>query len=151
LAALGTDITPLTHSKLLQRTWSKPSKTKSVTSEEQPPCSSCCYNCGGRGHLACNCPSPKQEGDKANSITKGNDASSLYSDTSYQYQYPYIPLAFIFTCLLVFDSEVVMCQAWLGLKAQAWARLQQAQAYQNPSLTLSLQSGLSPGFECKIP
>jgi len=56
----GTDITLLTHLKLPKKTWSKPSKTKSITSEERPPHSSHCYNCDGHGHLARNCPSPKR-------------------------------------------------------------------------------------------
>ena len=43
----GHDIVALSCLKLEKDTWSKPSKTRSVTSEEQSPCSSHCYNCGG--------------------------------------------------------------------------------------------------------
>jgi hypothetical protein len=79
----GTDITLIAHSKLPKKTWSKPSKAKSVINEDQSSRGPRCYNCGGHGHLARNCSSPKQEGEKANFATKDNDASSLYSDTSY--------------------------------------------------------------------
>ena len=79
----GPDITLLTRSKLPKKTWSKPSKAKSITSEEWSPRSSCCYNCGGRGYLARDCPSPKQEGDKANFATKEDDSSSQFSHGTY--------------------------------------------------------------------
>jgi hypothetical protein len=39
--------------------------------------------------------------------------------------------------------RLVMSQSWLGLKARAWARLQQAQACKYSSPTLSPQSGLA--------
>jgi hypothetical protein len=78
----GADIVALAHSKLPKKTWSKPSKARSVTNEERPPHSLHCYNCGGRGHLAHDCPSPKQEGDKAN-LAKDGNTSSQFSHISY--------------------------------------------------------------------
>jgi hypothetical protein len=79
----GLDITLLTRSRLPKKTWSKLSNAKSVTSEEQSSHSSRCYNCGGRGHHARDCPSPKQEGDKANFATKEDDSSSQFSHGIY--------------------------------------------------------------------
>jgi len=70
-------------SLLGRKTWSKHSKVKSIASEEQPPHSPCCYNCGGHGHLACDCPSPKQEGENANFVAKDDDSSSQSSYASY--------------------------------------------------------------------
>jgi hypothetical protein len=69
------DTAALSHSQLRKKTWSKNSKVKSIASEEQPPRSPHCYNCGGRGCLAHDCPSPKQEGENAN---KG-DSGSIYA------------------------------------------------------------------------
>ena len=77
------DTTALSHSNLGKKTWSKPSKAKSVASEEQPPYSPHCYNCSGRGHLACDCLLPKQEGENANFTNKDDDSSSQFSLTSY--------------------------------------------------------------------
>jgi hypothetical protein len=74
----GPDVAALAHSRLDKKTWSKPSKAQSVTNEERSPRSLCCYNCGGRGHLACDCPSPKQEGDKPN-LARDDDTSSQFS------------------------------------------------------------------------
>ena len=79
----GADITLIAHSKLPKKTWSKPSKAKSIVNEDHSSHGPCCYNCGGHEHLARNCPSPKQEGEKANFATKDSDTSSLHSDTSY--------------------------------------------------------------------
>ena len=79
----GHDTAALSRSKLGKNTWSKPSKAKSVASEERSPRSSRCYNCGGHGHLARDCPSPKQEGEKANFTTKNDDSSSQSSYASY--------------------------------------------------------------------
>jgi hypothetical protein len=79
----GADIMALAHSKLPKKTWLKPSKAKSVASEEQSPHNSHCYNCGGHGHLAHNCPLPKQEGEKANFTIKNDDSSSQFSYASY--------------------------------------------------------------------
>jgi hypothetical protein len=78
----GADITLIAHSKLLKKTWSKPSKAKSVINKDQSSRGPRCYNCGGHGHLACDCPSPKREGDKAH-LARDDDTSSQFSHTSY--------------------------------------------------------------------
>jgi len=79
----GTDITLLSRSKLPKKTWSKPPKAESIASKERSPRSSRCYNCGGCGHISRDCPSPKQEGDKANFATKDNDSFSQSSHATY--------------------------------------------------------------------
>jgi len=77
------DTAALSRSQLGKKTWSKHSKVKSIASEEQPPHSPHCYNCGGRSHLAHDCPSPKQEGGNANFAAKDDDSSSQSSYASY--------------------------------------------------------------------
>jgi hypothetical protein len=51
-----------------------------------------------------------------------------------------------FFCLLdVYEWQIVMCRACLGLKARAWAQLEQAQAliYHKPGLGSGLRLGLA--------
>lgn len=75
--------TPHSHSK------SHSPKSKgpgSVAGSERSPRSTRCYNCGGRGHIARDCPSPKQEGNHQQAHLardKDIDTRSEYSRASY--------------------------------------------------------------------
>jgi hypothetical protein len=73
------------HVKSQKPVWSNSGKSKSksgsVAGDDRSPHSIHCYNCGGRGHMSRDCPSPKQEGDQANFVH--NDDSDTHSIASY--------------------------------------------------------------------
>jgi gag-polypeptide of LTR copia-type/Zinc knuckle len=79
-------------SKLGKRTWLQPAghkhcRTKSTTDDDHSSHSTDkCYNCGGWGHLTQDCPSLKQEGDRANFTNKDDDtASQIFHRTHASY------------------------------------------------------------------